>query len=187
LPRDRVALHHHAPPRPNREDVRTHAVELLIGHFDEPDPAVEQPLAERHWHQRGVDDRQIPIDGTDDRHEVEHVAGAAPVGKGDDDQFVDRIAEERAQLRDARIIRPVPPPDGDRPIVQPDDIPALEPAGRHDGPHDRDSGSAESPLLGYRLSHTRVFAHPAEDGAAVADDRRVPDVDRVQPGALDLR
>ena len=53
------------------------------------------------------------------------VARAAPVGKRDNDQLVDRVGENRAELQNPFVVRAVAAPDCDRSLVKPDNIAEL--------------------------------------------------------------
>ena len=148
-------------------------------------PRASSRSRERHRHQRRIHDGEIAIDRADDRHQVKDVARPAPVGQRHDDELVDGVAEQRAQLRDAVVVGAVPAADGHRALVEPHDVAALEPAGRLNRAERsgcRRRGTQRG--LRRRLAGPLRLSHAAEDHAARRDDRRVPHVDRVQADVL---
>src|SRR6185503_5345688 len=127
--RPRVAVDHDAIARTDRQYVRSHRIELLIWHFDERHTSTNEQLAERHRHQRRIDHSEIPIDRTDDRHEVKYVAGAAPVRQRNRDEPVDAVAKERSELPNPVVVRAVPAAHRNRAFVEPHDVAALDRTG----------------------------------------------------------
>src|SRR5687767_12006993 len=75
----RVACDHDAIARSHGQDVGAHRVELRVRHLNELHAARGELFDEGDGHQRQIDDREIVIDGADNRHQVEDVARAAPV------------------------------------------------------------------------------------------------------------
>ena len=112
-----------------------------------------------------------------DRHQVEDIAGAAVVGQRHDDQLVDAIAEERAQLANALVVGAVAAGDGKGALVDPGDVAALNAALAGDLASDRNAprlgGAAQRSGFGAAVG----FAHRAKNEAAVADDAGVANVD----------
>ena len=70
-------------------------------------------------HERRIDDGQIAINRTNDRHQVKYVADATPVRQGDGQKFVDAATEQGTELLNASIIRPIAAADRDCALVQP--------------------------------------------------------------------
>src|SRR4051812_33249152 len=130
--RNRISRKHQRAPAAKRQHVGPHRGELCVGHLHERHAAFEEELAEWNRHQRRVDDREIVIDWTDDRHEMEHISAAPPMWQRDHDQLVDVVVEKSAKLRDARVVRPVPAADDKRPAIQPEDVSTFELARRDD-------------------------------------------------------
>src|SRR5262245_22839601 len=104
----------------------------------------------------------------------------------DDDELVDRIAENVAELADALVVRAVPAADRDRALIEPDHIAALQAPWFSDFADHRNIPDLERRPLCRRLPCPLRLAHAAEDHAAIAHDRRVTDVDGIQarPGRL---
>src|SRR5688500_16993321 len=108
---------------------------------------------------------------------MHHVALAPPMEQRDVDH-VDGFAEEHAKLTYPLGIRPVATADEQRAWVEPDHVTAFEQTGRFDSPVHAERVAErleEAPLrIWFRL--TCRLAHPAQDDAVRADDRRVPRV-----------
>ena len=81
-------------------------------------------------------------------------------------------------------VRPVPVPDEERALVQPDGVPALRERRRFETPGDRDARLDEVGGHRVRLAAPSLLARPQEDRAGVGDDRRVVRVDRVRVGPV---
>ena len=130
-----------------------------------------------------MDDRQIAIHGADDRHQVKDVARTAPVGQRNDDELVYGIAEQPPKLRDPVVVGAISAADGNRPLVEPHDVASFEPARRLNRAGDRVAERAKRGFLRRGFAEPLRLPHAAEDHAAIADDGRVPHVDRIQPDA----
>ena len=90
-----------------REDIRSHAFKLVVRYLDQSHASFQQLLAERDRHERRIDDGQIAINRTNDRHQVKYVADATPVRQGDGQKLVDAATEQGTELLNASIIRPI--------------------------------------------------------------------------------
>src|SRR5438046_520507 len=115
---------------------------------------------------------------------MEHVGRAAPVGQGDHDELVDRAGEQRAELANPRVVRAIAPAGGERALVEPHDVAPLQPAVARDGADDRQAQGAERRFLRRGLGGALRLPHVAQDEPAVARDRGVAHVQRVQPDLL---
>src|SRR5438552_16349970 len=78
-PRPRISREHDALTWTEREHVRSHRVELVFRHLDELEAEIDQALAKWNGQQRRIDDGEVTIDRADKRHQMQHVARAAPV------------------------------------------------------------------------------------------------------------
>src|SRR2546430_12148905 len=74
---------------------------------------------------------------------MDHIGRAAPVGQGDHDELVDRAGEQRAELANPRVVGAIAPADGERALVEPQDVAPLQPAVARDGAEDRQAQGAE--------------------------------------------
>ena len=151
------------------------------------DAACGEPLVKRHRHQRRVDDGQVVVHRAENRHQVEDVARPAPVRERNDDELVDGVGEQGAQLTDAVVVRAVAAADNNGAIVEPHDVAAFESAGRFDAADDGDAPARECRALRCGLAGAQRFAHRTQDDAALADDRRVAHVDRIEADTLTWR
>src|SRR5215204_3734823 len=104
-----------------------------------------------------------------------------PVRQRDLDDL-DPIAENGTQLSNAVSVGAIAPANHESTAVEPDRIAAFEASRRLDATADRHrhmAGRCGAFLRGGLLDALR-FAHPAEDQAAVAHNRRVADIDRIE-------
>ena len=102
--------------------------------FDERVAELDKALLERDREKRSVDNGEVVVHGTHDRHQVEDVAGSAPVREGNHDELIDRIGEKRTELRDASIIGAIAAADGCNTVCKPEEVATLEKPGRFDRP-----------------------------------------------------
>ena len=68
-----VSLERERPPRAEREHVRAHRLELLVGHLDDVDPPLREQLHHPHGSKARVDDGEIAVEWRDQRHQVHHL------------------------------------------------------------------------------------------------------------------
>ena len=177
-----VALEGERNARPESEDVRAHRLELVVGHLDELDPVLPEDLHQAHGHERQVDGREIDVERREERHEVEHLAGAVVVREVEGHD-VDP-GEQLAQRVDARVVRPVAAAHEQSAVVEPDRVAALGERGSVELSGDGDAGLDEIRSHGCGLAAAALLAGAQENRSAVGDDRRVVDVDRVRIGAV---
>jgi len=180
----RIACQHHALAWAEREHVGSHRRELLVGNFDETVPSLDKFFDKRHRQERGIDDREVAIDGADERHQMKHVARPAPVGKRHHDQVVDGIAQQRAKLQDACGIRAIAAADRNGAVIEPQDVASLEASWLRDLADDRNAKIAERRSLRRGLAGAETLAHPAEDDPAWGHDRCIARVDGIEIGPL---
>ena len=105
---------------------------------------------------------------------------AGIVGQRHDDELVERAVQQRLELSNAFGIRAGALPHRQRPLIEPDEVAAFEMPRRGDRAGNRPSLASQFVLLRLGLSGARRLAHAGEDDPAVADDRRVAGVDRVE-------
>jgi len=183
----RIARQHQAGAGRQGEHVAAHRLELLVGHLDKFDPACQQRLAEGNGQQGRIDEREIVVDGAQDRHEVKDVGGAAPMRQRHHDQLIGAALQQASKLSYPLVVGAVSAADGERAAIEPDDIAALESTVAGDGAVNGHAHLAEGRREGGRLVAPLLFAHVAQDHALVADDRGVARVDGVEPGVFVFR
>ena len=119
---------------------------------------------------------------------MEYIARPAPVGQGHLDQLVDRVAEQYAELPDALVVRAVAAADCDRARCRATRRRRLRAClAARCGRRRECPTSLNAARLRGRLARPQGLPHRAEDDAAVADDRRIARVQRVEADALALR
>jgi len=112
---------------------------------------------------------------------VEDVPGTPEVGQGDLQHRRLRL-QQAPELANPLRIRPVSPAHRERRFVQPDAVPALQTTLPTNAPEDGEPDlRGESPhRLG--LAAAGLLPHLAQDQAAVAHDRGIPGVERIEAG-----
>ena len=161
-----AVTHEHAHRRQGQH-VAAVRLELLVRNLDERPPAPLQLLDKRHRHQRQVDDRQPLGDRADERHQMQALAGTSPV-RQIDRHDVDAVRRQQlAQLPDAFVVRAIAAADGQRALVEPERVAALDRPRRLDPSDDRD---AQLPVASVRRGRPRVVADLCR--AATARPRR---------------
>jgi selenide, water dikinase len=169
-------------PRTEREHVRAHRLELLVGSLDQLDPALIEELDEANRHERQVDDSQVDVERREKRHEVHDLAWAVIVGQVEGHDLDSR--EKLAERVHARLVRPVAQSDEERALVQPDDVSALGERRGLEPPRDRNARLDEVGCHRIRLPTPPLLARAQEDGAGVGDDGRIVGVDGVGIGPV---
>src|SRR6266581_1629090 len=106
--RDRIAFEHDAVPRRDGEDVRRHRGEFRLGHLDHVEPAVFQGPPERDGEEARVHHRQVVVEETDERHEVEARLRTSVIGERHRLDPNAHFAEDPAELAEALRVRPEP-------------------------------------------------------------------------------
>jgi hypothetical protein len=100
---------------------------------------------------------------------------------------VDFLAENPAQLADALVVGAVAAPDGQRRLIEPDDVTPFDFPLAGDGAGQRDPELAKGLCLGRRLRRAGCLAHVAQDHPPARGDGGVAHIQGVEPGDLVAR
>ena len=175
----RIACQHQTSARRERQDVRAHRLEFLVRR--------PRRVACRV---RAATRETAPAEAANRRPRGRASTGlmsdircitslrSAPVRQRHLDH-ADRVTHERTKLPDAVGVRAISAAYGDRPLVEPDQVAALELSRRCDAAGDRHA-ELERLLLRGRFCRAGGLAHRAEDQSRWRDDRRIAHVNRIE-------
>ncbi len=124
------------------------------------------------------------VHGADDRHQVEHVAGAPIVGQGHDDEFINGVAEQEPKLPNPLVVGTVAAAHRSQSRAQPRHIATFKCSGWLDGADDRDAECAIGVGKCCGFAVAQGLSHAAENGAPGAHDRRITHINRIQVQVL---
>ena len=95
-PRLGVPVEGERDPRAERQHVRSHRRELVVGHLDQADVALAEHLHQAHRDHREIHDGQIHIQRRDERHQVEALVRPVQMRQVEHDH-VDGRTQQRAR------------------------------------------------------------------------------------------
>src|SRR4051812_32881309 len=98
----------------------------------------------------------------------------------DGDEFIDRVAEQDAELANTLGVRAIAAPHGHATAVEPDDIAAFEPPGLFDVARHVHAQPPKRLALYSRLRGTLPLAHVRQDRPCGALCRRITCIDGVE-------
>src|ERR671910_981367 len=180
-PRLGIAAERERDARTEGEDVWPHRLELVVRNLDELDASLRQQLDEPHRHERGVGHGDVDVEERKKRHEVEHLTRTAEMWKIEHDD-VD-VRKSVGECAHALVVRAVAAPHEQRPLVEPQHVPALGHSRRFEPGCQRQAGLDH--VNGHRvdLYPPPFLPGPEENCTEISDERGVVDVDLVRAKA----